>query len=348
MDTNQDPNQLPVVPRLDMQAMEQARNRWATRAMPAGALGDIQALAVHLAGIAGVCPPPVPHKPVVAVFAGDHGVVDDGASAWPAEITAAMVATVSSGGAAISVFADAVGADVLVVDVGVKAPIGPMPRLRSERVANGTASIATGAAMTTAQATAAIAIGGRIASEQIAVGANCLVGGDLGIGNTTPAAALIGAFIGRSAQEITGMGAGIPAGGLKHKQQLVESAIQRAQACTEPLEVLASAGGLEIAALAGFYIYAAAHKVPFIVDGVIASAALCAADALSPGTAARAIAGHRSSEPAASAVLEHFGLQPLLNLNLRLGEGTGACLAVPLVQAAAAALANMADLPEPE
>ena len=326
--------------------MEEARARWATRAMPPGALGRLQDLAVHLAGIAGVCPPPVPRKPAVVVFAGDHGVVADGASAWPAEITAAMVATVSSGGAAISVFAEAVGAEVVVVDVGVQTPLDPLPGVRTERVADGTASIASGAAMTVDQAEAAAAIGTRIASELIEAGADCLIGGDLGIGNTTSAAALIGALAGRSSEEVTGAGAGVPAGGLDHKRKLVAAAIQRAEACTEPLDVLATVGGLEIAALAGFYIAAAQNRVPFIVDGVIAGAALCAADALAPGTAAHAIAGHRSSEPAASIVLDYLGLDPLLDLNLRLGEGTGACLAFPLVQAAALALMEMADLPD--
>ncbi|MDE0118210.1 MAG: nicotinate-nucleotide--dimethylbenzimidazole phosphoribosyltransferase [bacterium] len=342
-----DSGSFPTIPPLDVQAMEQAQARWATRAMPPGALGRLQDLGVHLAGIAGVCPPPAPCNPVVVVFAGDHGVVADGASAWPSEITAAMVATVSDGGAAISVFAEVVGAQVVMVDVGVKTPLPPDPGVRDERVADGTASIATGAAMSRGQAEAALDVGCRIASELLDRGADCLIGGDLGIGNTTPAAALIGAFTGRSAQEVTGAGAGVPAGGLDHKRQLVGIAIERAKACTEPLEVLATAGGLEIAALAGLYITAAEHWIPFIVDGVIAGAALCAADALAPGTAARAIAGHRSSEPAASIVLGYLGLDPLLDLDLRLGEGTGACLAFPLVQAAATALADMADLPEP-
>lgn len=336
----------PSVPPLDVQAMEEARARWATRAMPPGALGRIQEVAVQLAGIAGDCPPPAPRRPVVVVFAGDHGVVADGASAWPSEITAAMVATVSSGGAAISVFAEAVGAEVVVVDVGVKTPLGPLPGVRSERVADGTASIALGAAMTVDKAEDALSVGIGIGSEQIDAGADCLIGGDLGIGNTTSAAALIGALTGGSAQEVTGAGAGVPAGGLDHKRKLVAAAIQRAVACDDPLEVLAAVGGLEIAALAGFYIAAAQNRVPVIVDGVIAGAALCAADALAPGTAAHAIAGHRSSEPAASVVLDHLGLDPLLDLNLRLGEGTGACLAFPLVQAAALALTDMADLPD--
>ena len=335
----------PLAPPLNAQAMEEAQGRWATRAMPPGALGRLQDLAVHLAGVTGRCPPFAPRRPVVVVFAGDHGVVADGASAWPSEITAAMVATVSQGGAAISVFAEAVGAEVVVVDVGVKSPLDPLPNVRAERVADGTASIATGAAMAPDQAEEAVAVGIRIASEQIEAGADCLIGGDLGIGNTTSAAALIGRYTERSAEEVTGSGAGVPAGGLGHKRRLVASAIGRAQDCTDPLDVLAAVGGLEIAALAGLYIAAAQHRVPYIVDGVIAGAALCAANALAPGTASHAVAGHRSSEPAASIVLDYLGLNPLLDLDLRLGEGTGACLAFPLVQAATRALAKMADLP---
>ena len=341
------PSRFPLARPLDDLAMDEARQRWSTRAMPPGALGRLQELGAHLAGVTGRCPPPAPRNPVVVVFAGDHGVVADGASAWPSEITAAMVATVSSGGAAISVFAHAVGAQVVVVDVGVKTPLPPLSGVRSERVADGTASIATGAAMTPEQAEAAVAVGIRIASEQIEAGVDCLIGGDLGIGNTTSAAALIGAFTGRSAPEVTGSGAGVPAGGLDHKCRLVASAIRRTEDCLEPLDKLASAGGLEIAALAGLFMAAAQNRVPYIVDGVIAGAALCAADALAPGTAAHGIAGHRSSEPAASIALDHLGLNPLLDLNLRLGEGTGACLAIPLVQSAARALAEMADLPGP-
>ena len=344
--TAKNPMPFPAAPPLDAQAMAEARQRWTTRAMPPGALGRLQDLAVHLAGITGRCPPPVPRNPVVAVFAGDHGVVADGASAWPSEITAAMVETVSRGGAAISVFADEVGARLVVVDVGVMTPLDPLPGVRAERVADGTASIASGAAMTPADAAAALDVGIRIASEQLEAGADCLVGGDLGIGNTTSAAALIGAFTGRSAHEVTGSGAGVPSGGLEHKRRLVAAAIRRAEDCTGPLDILAAAGGLEIAALAGLYIAAAQSRVPYIVDGVIAGAALCAADALAPGTVAHAIAGHRSSEPGASIALDYLGLNPLLDLELRLGEGTGACLAFPLFQAAARALADMADLPD--
>ena len=335
----------PAAPPLDSGSMAAARRRWATRAEPPGALGRLEDLAIHLAGVTGRCPPPVPASPAVAVFAGDHGVVTDGASAWPSAVTAAMVETMSAGGAAICVLAGNIGASVTVVDVGVASPLDHLANVRHERVRSGTASIARGPAMTVAEAGAAVDVGARVADDLVGGGADCLIGGDMGIGNSTAAAALIGAAADRPAEVVTGPGAGIPAAGHAHKQHLVRTAITRAEGAAGPLELLARIGGLEIAALAGFYVTAAGSRTPFIVDGAIACAALCVADLLSPGTAGHAIAGHRSAEPAAGVALDHLGLTPLLDLDLRLGEGTGACLAFPLVKAAAAALARMASLP---
>ena len=256
-----------------------------------------------------------------------------------------MVETMSVGGAAICILAANIGAEVTIVDVGVAAPLGDLTNVRHERVRLGTASIARGPAMSTEEATAAVNAGTRIAGELIDAGADCLIGGDMGIGNTTAAAALIGAVCGRPAEDVTGPGAGIAASGQDHKQHLVAAAISRAEGYAGPLELLAGLGGLEIAALAGFYLAAAGRRTPFIVDGAIACAALCAADLLSAGTAHHGIAGHRSAEPASGIALEYLGLQPLLDLDLRLGEGTGACLAFPLVRAAAATLGRMAALP---
>ncbi|MGF1596426.1 MAG: nicotinate-nucleotide--dimethylbenzimidazole phosphoribosyltransferase [Acidimicrobiales bacterium] len=332
-------------PDLDGVAMAAARRRWACRAKPPGALGVLEDLAVHLAGIAGRCPPPVPRRPVVAVFAADHGVVADGASAWPSAITGAMVATIAGGGAAINALAGAVGAEVIVVDVGVAGERDTAGVVVDRRIRSGTGNIAREPAMTVDEVAAAVDVGRSVADDLIDGGADCLVGGEMGIGNTTPAAALVAACTGRSAASVTGHGAGIPAGGLDHKRRLVDAAVRRAAGIDDPIDLLAAIGGLEIAALAGFYAAAAHRCVPFVIDGLIAGAALCVADRLAPGTARRAIAGHRSSEPAASVALEHLGLRPLLDLELRLGEGTGATLAVPLVAAAARALATMADLP---
>ncbi len=337
-------------PGLDAMAMAAARLRWGTRAKPPGALGALEDLAVHLAGVTAVCPPTVPERPAVALFAGDHGVVDEGASAWPQEITAAMVVTITSGGAAINAFARTIGAEVTVIDVGVASEIplaaaGPA-QLLHRRIRPGTGNIARQPAMTAQEATDAIQVGSEIAAQLIEAGTDCLIGGEMGIGNTTPSAALIAACAGLTPEEVTGPGAGEPPRGLDHKRRLVAAALSRVVAIDDPVELLAEIGGLEIAALAGFYSTAARYRTPFVIDGVIACAALCVADRLAPGTAAMAIAGHRSSEPAATAALAHLGSRPLLDLGLRLGEGTGALLAVPLVQAAARALADMADLPE--
>ncbi len=344
---------------LDERAMAQARQRWASRAKPPGSLGRLEDVAVTLAGIAGTCPAPAIDRPIVVVFAGDHGVVADGASAWPQEVTAFMVRTMADGQAAINAFAQVIGAEVLVVDVGVAADVADVAGVRHHKVRAGTASIAHGAAMTRGEAEAAVGVGVAIAGELVAAGADCLVGGDMGIGNTTPSAALIAAFCGSDPASVTGPGAGLPDDRIPHKQAIVTSALVRISASTnpttgavihavtDPIALLAEIGGLEIAALAGLYLGAAAAHVPFIVDGVIACAALCVAEAIAPGTAARGLAGHRSSEPAATIALTHLGLEPLLELDLRLGEGTGACLAVPLLQAAARAHRTMAELPGP-
>lgn len=364
-----------AAPPLDAEAMELARRRWATRAKPPGSLGRLEGLATHLAGVTGRCPPAVPRRPRIVVFAADHGVVADGASAWPAEVTGAMIASMTQRGAAINAFAGVIGATVTVVDVGVAGPRGAVAGVRDERVRDGSGNIARTDAMSREEAQAALEVGSLLASEAIAEGTDTLIGGEMGIGNTTSAAALIASITGASETAVTGDGAGVPEAGLEHKRALVAAALARDSArdsaarrgsvlepgsvvrpgtsVVEPgtsvvdsaLRRLAVLGGLEIAALAGFYLTAAAHRVPFVIDGVIACAALCVAETLSPGTATCAIAGHRSSEPGAALALAHLGMEPLLDLGLRLGEGTGAALAFPLLTAAASALEQMADLP---
>ena len=312
-------------------------------AKPRGALGGLETVGIQLAGIAGVCPPPVPEPVVVAVFAGDHGVLVEGVTPWPQEVTAQMVAAFCAGGAAVNVLARHAGAEVVVVDVGVASDLPPAPGLLQRKVRHGTANLLWGRAMSVDEARQALDAGAEVANDAVAGGARGLVTGDMGIGNTTASAALIAALTGRPPADMTGRGTGIDDATLIRKMLIVEAAAGRVRDM-DPLRVLAEIGGLEIAALAGFIVAGAAARVPVVVDGVIALAGLLVAAALAPTCVDYCIAGHRSTEPGATAALEHLGLEPLLDLGMRLGEGTGAVLAVPVVQAAAKILREMATL----
>jgi nicotinate-nucleotide--dimethylbenzimidazole phosphoribosyltransferase len=329
----------------DKTAHDDALERHARLAKPAGSLGRLEALGAQLAGIAGTCPPPVPEPVTVAVFAGDHGVVASGVTPWPQEITAAMVSTFAAGRAAVNAFARQVGASVVVVDVGVATPYAPSPAVLQRNVRLGTADLSTGPAMSLDDAVAAFEVGRQVAADCVAGGARCLVTGDMGIGNTTPSAALIGALTGRTAADVTGRGTGIDDDMLGTKTRVIATALARA-AGLDPMGLLAEVGGLEIAALAGYVTGGAHAGVPVLIDGVIALAGTLVADALDADVRPHLVAGHRSVEPAASIALAHLGLDPLLDLGLRLGEGTGAVLAVPLLQAAARVLSEMATLDE--
>jgi nicotinate-nucleotide--dimethylbenzimidazole phosphoribosyltransferase len=312
-------------------------------AKPRGALGGLEAVGIQLAAIAGACPPPVPEPVLVAVFAGDHGVLVEGVTPWPQEVTAQMVAAFCAGGAAVNVLARHAGAEVVVVDVGVAADLPPAPGLLQRNVRHGTANLLWGRAMSVDEARQALDAGAEVAADAVARGARCLVTGDMGIGNTTASAALIAALTGRPPADVTGRGTGIDDATLIRKILIVETAAARVRGL-DPLRILAEVGGLEIAAIAGFIVAGAAARVPVVVDGVIALAGLLVATALAPACLDYCIAGHRSTEPGATAALEHLGLEPLLDLGMRLGEGTGAALAVPIVQAAAKILREMATL----
>ena len=312
-------------------------------AKPRGALGRLETVGIQLAAIAGVCPPPVPEPAVVAVFAGDHGVLEEDVTPWPQEVTAQMVAAFCAGGAAVNVLARHAGAQVLVVDVGVASDLPPAPGLLQHKVRHGTANLLWRSAMTVDEARQALDVGAEVATEAVAGGARCLVTGDMGIGNTTASAALIAALTGRPPAEVTGRGTGIDDATFIRKILVVEAAVHRARD-SDPLATLAAVGGLETAAIAGFIVAGAAARVPVVVDGVIALAGLLVAAALAPTSLDFCIAGHRSTEPGATAALDHLGLEPLLDLGMRLGEGTGALLAVPLAQASAKILREMATL----
>jgi len=331
---------------VDADAAADAEARHAALAKPAGSLGQVEALGVRLAAIAGACPPPVPDAAVVAVFAADHGVVAQGVTPWPSSVTAAMVRTMARGRASINAIAGQVGATVVVVDVGVAEDLSGAPGVRHARVRAGTGDLALGPAMTPDEARAALDVGAELAGELVAGGAAVLVTGDMGIGNTTASAVVIGALTGRAATEVVGRGTGIDDETLALKQRRVGEAIERVFGWQDPLAVLAEAGGLEVAALAGFVVGGAAAGVPVLVDGVIALAGLLVAEQLVPGVRHRCIAGHRSTEPGATVALEALGLEPVLDLGLRLGEGTGACLALPVVQAAARILRDVATIEE--
>jgi nicotinate-nucleotide--dimethylbenzimidazole phosphoribosyltransferase len=312
---------------------------------PPGSLGVLEDVAAQLAGIAGECPPPLPQPAAVAVFAGDHGVHAQGVTPWPQEVTAQMVANFLAGGAVVNAFAAGLDAGVHVVDVGVAAPLDPAPRLLDRRVRAGTDDLSVGPAMTVAEARRAVEAGIEVATALAATG-NCLITGDMGIANTTPAAALVCAFTGASPAAATGRGTGIDDPTLARKVDVVTRAVARVPAPPstpgEALTALAEVGGLEHAAIAGFVLGAAAARVPVLLDGVIAGSAALVAAALCPTAPEFALAGHASSEPGAALALAHLRLRPLLGLDLRLGEGTGALLALPLVTAAARALRDVA------
>lgn len=317
---------------------------------PQGSLGVLEDLGARLAAMAGRCPPPVPARPVLVVAAGDHGVLARGVSSWPAEVTAAMVGALCRGRAAANALARVVGAGVTVLDAGVATPLAPHPRLRRANVRRGTADLSEGPAMTRDEASRAILAGAHLVEELAGPSdqpADLLVTGDMGIGNTTAAACLVAAFTGRGASEVTGRGTGIDDEMLERKRRVVGEALAlHGPSPSDPVGVLACLGGLEHAALAGVILGAAGLRLPVLLDGVTACAAALAAARLSPEAAGYMVAGHRSVEPGATAALEHLGLAPLLDLRMRLGEGTGALLAVPLVRSAAAALGEMPTFEE--
>src|SRR5499427_6885860 len=310
---------------------------------PPGSLGRLEELGARLAGLAGRCPPPVPARPAVAVFAGDHGVHARGVSPWPQEVTAQMVANFLAGGAVVNAIAAQAGAEVCVVDVGVAAELPPAPGLLPRKVRPGTADMTAGPAMSRDEAQRAVETGIETARDLVAAGNRCLVTGDMGIANTTASAALIAVFTGAEAQEVTGRGTGIDDETWERKVGVIRRALARHRPDpADPLAVLAAVGGLEHAALGGFMLGAAALRTPVVLDGVTACAAALAAKAMAPDVVDCLVAGHVSTEPGARRALTALGLRPLLDLDMRLGEGSGAALAVPVVQAAARVLRDVA------
>ncbi|MFC3495710.1 nicotinate-nucleotide--dimethylbenzimidazole phosphoribosyltransferase [Glycomyces rhizosphaerae] len=337
-----------------VEAVEPIEDRFALMAVqrhhglakPQGSLGRLETLAAQLAAIARVCPPPAVDNPGLIIAAGDHGVHAQGVSPWPQEITTLMVESFCAGRASANAIAAACGIRVAVLDAGIAKPPADHPVIRSAAIMNGTRDLRIEPAMTVDECTAAILAGASLADHMIDTGADLIALGDMGIANTTPSAALIAAFTGQSPELVTGRGTGIDDRTLDLKKTVVADALARHGEDRDPLRTLASIGGLEHAALAGVALAAAARRVPVLLDGVNTVAAALAAAALCPDVLGHLIAGHRSVEPGASAGLAHLGLEPILDLELRLGEGTGALLAVPIIRSAAAVLREVAGLDE--
>ena len=332
---------------VDAGAMRRAEARQRVLTKPPGSLGRLEEVAVRLAGMVGDPRPRIRAKAVI-VAAADHGVVAQGVTGYPQAVTAQMAANFLSGGAAVSVMCRRLGVRQLVVDAGIAGPPLPShPDLRAVRVGPGTGDISRGPAMIRAQAERCVAAGIELAGEAAAGGADLIAAGDMGIGNTTSASAVTAVVTGRPPRETTGRGTGRSDGELRRKVAVVE----RALACNVPdrrdaLDVLAKVGGFEIGVLAGVMLGAAARRRAVVLDGFVAGAAALLACLLSARVRGYLVAAHRSAEAGHGAVLAHLGLQPLLELELRLGEGSGALLAMPIIEAAAACLAEMATFAE--
>ncbi|WP_031025031.1 nicotinate-nucleotide--dimethylbenzimidazole phosphoribosyltransferase [Streptomyces sp. NRRL WC-3725] len=328
---------------LDAKALGEAWERQKRMTKPAGALGMLEIISAQLCGLSRQCPPPIPEPAAVAIFAGDHGVHAQGVTPWPQEVTAQMVANFLGGGAVCNAFASQVGAEVCVVDVGVAADLPATPGLLPRKIRGGTSDMTTGPAMTREEARAAIEVGIETARDLVAAGNKALLTGEMGIANTTASAALISVFTGADPAEVTGRGTGINDETLARKTEVVRRALELHQPDpADPIGVLAAIGGFEHAAMVGLLLGGASLRTPVILDGVSAGAAALVARAIAPEVLAACIAGHRSAEPGHVAALNKLGLRPLVDLDLRLGEGTGALLALPLVQSTARAMHEVA------
>ncbi|UYG08735.1 nicotinate-nucleotide--dimethylbenzimidazole phosphoribosyltransferase [Halomonas sp. M4R1S46] len=332
---------LPPIAAPDAACAERVRRYLDTLTKPPGSLGRLEALAVTLAGITGEDFPRVT-PPGVVVFAADHGVAEEGVSAFPQAVTAQMVANFVAGGAAINVFSRRLDARLEVVDVGVAGEL-PASGVVHDRVRPGTANLARQDAMSRDEAGSAIEVGRRAAERAAAAGCRCLIVGEMGIANTTASSAMLAVLTGAPVAELVGPGTGVAGDALAHKRAVIEAAlVARAPDPADPLEVLARLGGLEIAAMVGAYLGAAARRLPILVDGFIATVAALTACRLDPALRPYLIFGHRSDEPGHGRALAALDGEPLLAMALRLGEGSGAALAFPLLEAATAMLAEMA------
>jgi len=327
---------------LDEGAMAEARTRQNMLTKPRGSLGRLEELSVKIAGITGKVMPHIEQKAIVTM-AGDHGVIAEGVSAYPQEVTAQMVYNFLRGGAGINVLAKHIGARVVVVDMGVAANLEPHPSLVSRKIAFGTGNMAKEPAMSREQASQAIESGIEVINEEVAKGLDIIGVGDMGIGNTTASSAICAAITGEPVAKVTGRGTGISDEQIALKVKVIETALALNKPDPEDaIDVLSKVGGFEIGGIAGVILGAAAQRIPVVIDGFIAGAAALIATRLCPKVKDYLIAAHVSAEAGHKVMLDYLGLKPLLDLGMRLGEGTGAALAISIVEAAAKTLAEMA------
>lgn len=343
---------MPYVSAPSAVARAHAAKRLAALATPPGALGRLGELGVWLAACQGQVPPRPVDNIRLVIFAGDHGVAAHGVSAFPPAITGAMVRTFLLGKAGVSALARTHGVAVRVLDLGVDEDFADLAEetrvaLTAHKVRRGSGAIHLQDALTPDQTRAALDAGAAVARQEIAAGADLLISGDMGIGNSTPAAAMVAAALGLPAAEVVGRGTGIDDDALLHKAEVVDAALARAGArADDPVETLTALGSADLAATTGYLLAAAQDGVPVLLDGLMSVACALTADRIEPGAAAWYAAGHRSTEPAQSLALAKMGIEPLLDLGLRLGEGSGAVAAVPVVRSAAALLRDVALLSE--
>jgi len=328
-------------PRPDADTGAAAAGRWDRLTKPPGSLGRLEHAVTRLAAQQGRLTPTL-ERVHIAIFAGDHGVAQRGVSAYPQVVTSQMLANFAGGGAAIAVLARQLGAALTIVDVGSVHTIHPLPGLLDRRVARGTADFTQAPAMTAAQTEAALAVGAECVAAARAADSDLFIGGEMGIGNTTAAAALGCALLAAPPEALLGPGTGLDAAGLARKHESLTLALARHGAARSPFEILGCLGGLELAALVGAYVAAAQARLPVLVDGFIATAAALVAVQLNAGVAEWLHFAHRSAEPGHARLLDALGGCALLDLDLRLGEGSGAALAVPLLRAACALHGEMA------
>ncbi len=337
----------PDIPAPDPDAASAARERQGLLTKPAGALGRLEDLSVWVAACQSACPPKQFERARVVVFAGDHGVAAAGVSAYPAEVTAAMVANFAAGGAAVNVLAEVAGAGVRVMDIAVDTDEPASPSIGAHKIRRSSGNIAVEDALTPDEVVQAIDAGRQIADEEVDSGADLLIAGDMGIGNTTPATTLIAALTDSEPVSVVGRGTGIDDAGWARKTAAIRDALYRTRRLSaDPIALLRICGGADLAAMTGFLAQAAVRRTPVLLDGVVVTAAALAAEKLAPGAKLWWRAGHRSTEPAHTLALRHLDLDPIVELDMRLGEGSGALVALPVLRAAVATLASMATFEE--